>query len=94
MSEEKEETRIVITYNAKDNAASAYLNNPDVDIETQVVMLGSHTSLAIRNLMLSGFSFFGATAIVQKAVTVAIDRIATENVIENVTDDSGKQLQN
>ena len=83
MSEEKEETRIVITYDSENRNASTYLNNPDVDTETHVIMLCSHINLVIKNLMLSGMSLPESTATIQKAVTIATDRIIGELVEEH-----------
>ncbi|MDE6777482.1 MAG: hypothetical protein K2J25_06015 [Oscillospiraceae bacterium] len=79
MNETKEEIRIVITYDSENRNASTYLNNPDVDTETLVIMLCSHINLTIRNLMLGGLSLFEATATVQKALAIATDRIAKES---------------
>ncbi|MDE5792475.1 MAG: hypothetical protein K2H66_03015 [Oscillospiraceae bacterium] len=83
MEEEKEETRIIITHDSKNGSASTYLNNPDTDIEVHVVMLCSHINLVIKNLMLSGMSLLESTATVQKAVTIATDRIIGELVEEH-----------
>ena len=83
MSEEKEETRIITVYNSESKSASTYLNNPDVDTETHAVMLCSHVNLVIKNLMLSGMSLPESTATVQKAVTIATDRIIGELVEEH-----------
>ena len=81
--EEKEETRIVITYDSENRNASTYLNNPNVDTETHVIMLCSHINLVIKNLMLSGMSLLESTTTVQKAVTIATDRIIGELVKEH-----------
>lgn len=78
-----EETQITTTYDRKNKSASTYLNNPDTDIETHVVMLCSHVNLIIRNLLLSGMSLPESTATVQKAVTIATDRIIGELAEEN-----------
>ncbi|MDE6707186.1 MAG: hypothetical protein K2K06_04010 [Oscillospiraceae bacterium] len=83
MEEEKEETRIVITYDSENRNASTYLNNPDVDTETHAVMLCSHVNLMIKNLMLGGMSLPESTATIQKAVTIATDRIISELVEEH-----------
>ncbi|MBD5144111.1 MAG: hypothetical protein HDT22_10985 [Ruminococcus sp.] len=83
MSEEKEETRIVTVYNSESQNASTYLNNPDIDTETHIIMLCSHVNLMIKNLMLSGMSLPESTATVQKAVTIATDRIIGELVREH-----------
>ncbi|MDE7093416.1 MAG: hypothetical protein K2O52_00735 [Oscillospiraceae bacterium] len=83
MEEEKEETRIVTVYNSESKSASTYLNNPDVDTETLVIMLCSHINLVIKNLMLSGMSLPESTVTVQKAVTIATDRIIGELVREH-----------
>ena len=83
MEEEKEETRIVTVYNSESKSASTYLNNPDVDTETLVIMLCSHINLVIKNLMLGGMSLPESTVTVQKAVTIAIDRIIGELVREH-----------
>ncbi|MDE6777201.1 MAG: hypothetical protein K2J25_04605 [Oscillospiraceae bacterium] len=83
MEEIKEETRIVITYDSENRNASTYLNNPNVDTETHVIMLCSHINLVIKNLMLSGMQFCEAVATAQKAVTIATDRLISELVEEN-----------
>ncbi|MDE6657926.1 MAG: hypothetical protein K2J88_05020 [Oscillospiraceae bacterium] len=83
MEETKEETRITTVYDSKSQNASTYLNNPDVDTETLVIMLCSHINLVIKNLMLSGMPFPKSTATVQKAVTIATDRIIVELVKEH-----------
>ena len=83
MSEEKEETKIVTVYNSESQNASTYLNNPDIDTETHIIMLCSHVNLMIKNLMLSGMSLPESTATVQKAVTIATDRIIGELVREH-----------
>ena len=79
----KEETRITTVYNSESKGASTYLNNPDVDTETHVIMLCSHINLVIKNLMLGGMSLPESTATVQKAVTIATDRIIGELVEEH-----------
>ena len=61
----KEETRITTVYNSESKGASTYLNNPDVDTETHVIMLCSHINLVIKNLMLGGMSLPESTATVQ-----------------------------
>ncbi|MDE6707158.1 MAG: hypothetical protein K2K06_03870 [Oscillospiraceae bacterium] len=83
MEETKEETRITTVYDSKSQNASTYLNNPDTDIEVHVMMLCSHISLTIRNLMLNGMSFSESVGIVQSAVTIATDRLISELVEEN-----------
>ena len=83
MSEEKEETRITTVYDSKSQNASTYLNNPNVDTETLVIMLCSHINLVIKNLMLGGMSLPESTATVQKALTITIDRIISELVEEH-----------
>ena len=83
MEEAKEETRITTVYDSKSQNASTYLNNPDVDTETHVIMLCSHINLVIKNLMLSGMSFSESVGIVQSAVTIATDRLIGELAEEN-----------
>ena len=83
MEEEKEETRITTVYNSKSQNASTYLNNPNVDTETLVIMLCNHVNLVIKNLMLGGMSLPESTTTVQKAVTIATDRIISELVKEH-----------
>ncbi|MDE6706621.1 MAG: hypothetical protein K2K06_01075 [Oscillospiraceae bacterium] len=83
MKKENEETKIVTVYNSKSKSASTYLNNPDIDTETHIIMLCSHVNLVIKNLVLSGMQFCEAVATAQKAVTIATDRIISELVEEH-----------
>ncbi|MDE6657362.1 MAG: hypothetical protein K2J88_02130 [Oscillospiraceae bacterium] len=78
-----EETQITTTYDRKNKSASTYLNNPDVDTETHIVMFCSHVNLVIKNLMLSGMSLPESVATIQKAVTIATDRLISELAEEN-----------
>ncbi|MDE6707881.1 MAG: hypothetical protein K2K06_07590 [Oscillospiraceae bacterium] len=83
MSEEKEETRITTVYNSESKSASTYLNNPDIDTETHIIMFCSHVNLVIKNLVLSGMQFCEAVTTAQKAVTIATDRLINELAEEN-----------
>ena len=78
MEEAKEETKITITYDEKNERASVYLNDLEVDMETSIVMLCSHICLVIRNFMLDGASFPEAVEVVRKATKIACDRFAEE----------------
>ena len=77
----KEETRIVITY-GKENI-SVYINNPHTNKEELLAMMSAHIVHSIRSMMLNSTPFTEATATVQKAVTIATDRIIGELVEEH-----------
>ncbi|MDE5738235.1 MAG: hypothetical protein K2H93_07715 [Oscillospiraceae bacterium] len=83
MSEEKEETRIVIVHKPESDNISVYINNPHAGRKELLAMISAHIVHSIRNMMLNGTPFTEATATVQKTVTIATDRIIGELVKEH-----------
>ncbi|MDE5737341.1 MAG: hypothetical protein K2H93_03145 [Oscillospiraceae bacterium] len=79
----EEETRIVIVHKPDSGNISVYINNPHADRKELLAMISAHIAHSIRNMMLNGTPFTEATAIVQNAVTIAIDRIIGELVEEH-----------
>ena len=83
MSEEKEETRIVIVHKSESDNISVCINNPHTDKKELLMMMSAHVAHFIRNIMLNGVPFAEATATAQKAVTIATDKIIGELVEEH-----------
>ena len=78
----KKETKITIVYD-EDSNTTAYLNNPDADIEAHVMMLTIHIILATRRFISNGLSIEEAVTRIKNAMVTAIDTVSTENVIRN-----------
>ncbi|MBD5143273.1 MAG: hypothetical protein HDT22_06650 [Ruminococcus sp.] len=79
----EEETRIVIIHKSESDNISVYINNPHADRKELLAMISAHIAHSIRNMMLNGTPFIEATATVQKAVTIATNRIIGELVKEH-----------
>ncbi|MDE6708645.1 MAG: hypothetical protein K2K06_11505 [Oscillospiraceae bacterium] len=75
-----EETKIIITYDSKNQKVSVCQNNPD--IETSIMMLCGHICQAIQCFMLNDMSFLESIAIAHKTIKIACDRIADELMAE------------
>ncbi|MDE5737456.1 MAG: hypothetical protein K2H93_03730 [Oscillospiraceae bacterium] len=83
MSEEKEETRIIIVHKLESDNISVCINNPHIDKKDLLLMTSACIAYFIKNMILDGMSFLEAVAIAQKAVTIATDEIADELMEKN-----------
>ena len=80
MSEEKEETRIVITYGKKN--ISVFMNNPDVTTKELLTMHRCFVSMLIKDMVMRGMTVSEALRNIRRSYKDAI-RMYAHDMSEN-----------
>ncbi|MDE5737577.1 MAG: hypothetical protein K2H93_04345 [Oscillospiraceae bacterium] len=76
MSEEKEETRIVITYGKKN--IGVYLNNPDATTKELLIMYRCFVSVLINDMVIRGMTVSEALKNIRRSYKDAIKMYADD----------------